>query len=66
MGRPPLNDGERRDGELRIRLTAQEREVIDEAAKTVHKVSSGRGISSTWARQVLLNEAKRMLKSRRS
>jgi hypothetical protein len=50
MGRPPLPDDERRDAELRIRLTALERDELDKAAGTD---------TSTWARLVLLRAAKR-------
>ena len=61
MGRPPLDDGERRDSELRIRLTAEEREAIDgAAAKALAGSSSNRGLSSTWARGVLLKAAARL------
>jgi hypothetical protein len=50
MGRPPLPDDERRAKPLRIRLSDPEREEIDKAAG---------GKSSTWARQVLLREARK-------
>ncbi len=50
MGRPVLPDEERRDSELRIRLTATERAELDRAA--------GKD-TSTWARDVLLRAAKR-------
>ncbi len=49
-GRPPKPDDERKDSQLRIRLTAEERKAIDNA--------SG-GKTSTWARDVLLRAAKR-------
>ena len=44
-GRPPKSDKDRRDAELRIRLTESERAQLDEAA--------GRD-TSTWARELLL------------
>jgi hypothetical protein len=48
MGRPPLAPGEKRDAELRIRLTPAEREALD-------KESQSRGAeTSTWARAELL------------
>jgi hypothetical protein len=49
-GRPPKPDEERRDAELRIRLTEQERWVLDRAAGEQ---------TSTWAREVLLKAATR-------
>lgn len=50
MGRPPKPDDERKSAELRIRLTADEREELDRAAGDN---------TSTWAREVLLKAAKR-------
>ena len=50
MGRPPKPPGDRKDAELRIRLTEAEREELDRAA--------GQD-TSTWAREVLLRAAKR-------
>lgn len=44
-GRPPKSDEDRRDAELRIRLTTAERSQLDAAA-----VSD----TSTWARELLL------------
>jgi hypothetical protein len=49
-GRPPKPDEDRRSAELRIRLTDDEREKLDEAAG---------GQTSTWARDVLLKAAAR-------
>ena len=44
-GRPPKPDDERKDAQLRIRLSEDERAAIDRAAG---------GKTSTWARDVLL------------
>lgn len=52
-GRPPKADDERKDAELRIRMTREERERMDQAAD---------GKTSTWARDVLVRAAKRKLK----
>lgn len=49
--RERLTDDERRDKPLRIRLTPEERAVIDKAAE-YHEESSAR-----WARETLLREA---------
>lgn len=49
-GRPPKPDDERKSAQLRIRLTAEERAVLDRAAG---------GKTSTWARETLLKAAKR-------
>jgi hypothetical protein len=49
-GRPPKPDDERRTAELRIRLTDEERERLDDAAG---------GKTSTWARDLLLKAATR-------
>ena len=49
-GRPPKPDDERKSAQLRIRLTEEEREALDQAAG---------GKTSTWARDVLLKAAKR-------
>ena len=45
-----VDDEERKDAELRIRLTKDERERLDAAAQ---------GNTSTWARELLLRAAKR-------
>jgi len=49
-GRPPKADDERKDNVLRIRMTQDERETLDQAAD---------GKTSSWARDVLLRAAKR-------
>ena len=49
-GRPPKADDERKDNVLRIRMTQDEREILDQAAD---------GKTSSWARDVLLRAAKR-------
>ena len=49
-GRPPKADDERKDNVLRIRMTQEERELLDHAAD---------GKTSTWARDVLVRAAKR-------
>jgi hypothetical protein len=49
-GRPPKEPEDRRTDELRIRLTEEERQTLDSAAP---------GKTSTWARDVLLREAKK-------
>ena len=49
-GRPPKAEDERKSAELRIRMTQEERELLDQAA--VEK-------TSTWARDVLVRAAKR-------
>jgi uncharacterized protein (DUF1778 family) len=59
MGRPPLSDEERRDKPLRIRLTDEERELIDEAAENAGEPSSA------WARDLLVREAARLAAKRR-
>jgi hypothetical protein len=50
MGRKKLPDKERREKPLRIRLSPEERKLVDGAAG---------GNSSAWAREVLLKAAKR-------
>ena len=49
-GRPPKADDERKDNVLRIRMTKDERESLDQAAD---------GKTSSWARDVLLKAARR-------
>ena len=49
-GRPPKDDDERKNNVLRIRMTQEERETLDQAAG---------GKTSSWARDVLLRAAKR-------
>ena len=51
-GRPPKADNERKDAELRIRTTQEERDLLDQV---------GGGKTSTWARDVLVRAAKRKL-----
>lgn len=64
MGRTALPDDERMDSELRIRLTADERESLDKAAEAAFKGEAvpKRGVTSTWARDTLLKAAQRALK----
>ncbi|MDZ4686479.1 MAG: hypothetical protein SH850_15530 [Planctomycetaceae bacterium] len=59
MGRKRLSDDERRDKPLRIRLTPEERELVDEAAGTHDESSAG------WAREILLREAAKAVKKSR-
>jgi uncharacterized protein (DUF1778 family) len=56
MGRKRLPDDERREKPLRIRLTPEERELVDKAAESHEETSSG------WAREVLLREAAKAAK----
>jgi uncharacterized protein (DUF1778 family) len=56
-GRKPKKVGERLDTELRIRLTPEQRGVIDSAAK------KNLLESSTWARGILVREAEKVNKS---
>jgi len=49
-GRPPKDPDERKSAELRIRLTDDERSELDRVAG---------GKTSTWAREILLREAKK-------
>ncbi len=59
-----MTDDERRDSPpLRIRLTADERALLDKAAKVAMKGETvpGLGVTSTWARDVLLRSAKRLV-----
>jgi uncharacterized protein (DUF1778 family) len=55
-GRPKKPDGETRENVLRIRLTDEERALLDKAAegKTLD--------TSTWARSELIALAKRLLR----
>jgi uncharacterized protein (DUF1778 family) len=53
MGRPRLEDDERKDLGMTIRFTKEERERIDAAAKIAGKKTS------TWARDLLLAAAKK-------
>lgn len=57
-----MADDERRDAPpLRIRLTEAERALLDEAAGLALEGQTipGTGVTSTWARDVLLRAAKR-------
>ena len=56
MGRPPLPTEERKAHMLRIRMTDDDREQINQAAETEGESAS------EWARQILLKAAKRTLK----
>ena len=51
-GRPKKSDSERRDTDVRIRMTPNERKVIEAAAKALGFETS------TWARAVLLRAAR--------
>lgn len=55
MGRRPIGD-ERKWSQLRIRLTDGERNLLDQIAGSMP--------TSTWARELLLREAKRRSKSK--
>jgi uncharacterized protein (DUF1778 family) len=56
MGRPKKSDEEKRENVLRIRLTDEERRIIDRAAGSE---------TSTWARNELLELAKKILIKRK-
>lgn len=58
MGRPQLPDEDRRDKPLRIRLTDEERQLLDDAAK-----AAGCSNTSCWARETLERAAKRLVKN---
>jgi uncharacterized protein (DUF1778 family) len=53
-GRPELPEGEQREKPLRIRLTPEERHILDAAAAL-----SGESRTSTWARGILMRAAER-------
>ena len=53
MGRPKKPDSERKANVLRIRLTSEERQSLDEAAQKTGQETS------TWARDLLLKIAKK-------
>jgi hypothetical protein len=61
MGRKALS-GKAKDSELRIRLTEEERAILDAAARNAIGESK-QGTTSTWARGVLLRAAKRVKSS---
>ena len=52
MGRPKKPDSERREKPLRIRVTKDERRILDEAAQNAGQETS------TWARDILLKNAR--------
>jgi uncharacterized protein (DUF1778 family) len=60
MGRPPKPEDERKANVLRIRLTEEDRAILDEAAQLQDAETS------TWAREALLELAKRTLRRKRS
>jgi uncharacterized protein (DUF1778 family) len=59
MGRKRLPDDERRDKPLRIRLTPEERALVDQAAESHEASSAG------WAREILIREATKATKKSR-
>ena len=67
MGRKALPDDQRKGGELRIRLTPEDRAMLDQAAEADFsrqgKRIEGRGVTSTWARDILLRTAERRKKA---
>lgn len=56
-GRPPLADDERKGHMFRIRMTQEERDLMDKAAKRDGKDTSA------WAREILNAKAKKSLAS---
>jgi hypothetical protein len=54
MGRPPLTPEQRKASMFSVRLTAEERALVDAAA-----TAAGYKKPSKWARQVLLDAAAR-------
>lgn len=56
-GRPQMPEGKQREKPLRIRLTPEERHVLDAAA-----TACGEPHTSTWARDVLVREAEKIKK----
>ncbi len=58
MGRKPLSDARKSDTPLRIRLTAGEREQLDNAAEDAGLATSA------WARELLLRAAERAAKKK--
>jgi hypothetical protein len=59
MGRPKKPDSDRMDSELRIRLTAEDRQTLDDAAKKAGQETS------TWARDALLSLAQKKVKKQK-
>lgn len=60
MGRPPKQRAERKDVDLRIPVTADQKEMIGEAAKV-----DGMDMAA-WARPILIDAAQKRLSSSRS
>jgi uncharacterized protein (DUF1778 family) len=56
-GRPELPEGEQREKPLRIRLSPEERHILDKAAEL-----SGEPHTSTWARDILIRAAEKVNK----
>ena len=54
-GRPKKSPGDRKDSELRIRVTEEQRHILDEAAR-MRELDT-----STWARAELLALAKKLI-----
>jgi uncharacterized protein (DUF1778 family) len=54
MGRPKKPDSERKADELRIRMTEEERLLLDDAAQNAGQETS------TWARETLLKIASKI------
>lgn len=52
-GRPPKEKGERKDVDLRIPVTSDQKELVSEAAKREDMDMAA------WARQILIDAAKR-------
>lgn len=63
-GRPPKPEAERKAVDLRIRMTEAERDMVSEAAQKAYegRTMPGSGVTSTWARDLLLREAGKLLK----
>ncbi len=55
MGRPMLPDDERREKPLRIRMSDEERELVDRAAEATGQTTS------QWARDILERAAKKQV-----
>jgi uncharacterized protein (DUF1778 family) len=56
-GRPPLAEGERKGHMMRVRMTHEERALIDKAARKDGKDTSA------WARALLVAKAKKAVAS---
>ena len=59
MGRPPKNKAERKDVDLRIPVTAEQKELVSEAVRLLG------GDMATWARPILLQAAEDVVKARK-